>query len=112
MKIVSDRHEVVYKNKYNGKNYYKLKLARKDEQGNWQNGYIGCRFKKEVDLKEDKTHIEIKEAWLDFYIKEKVTYPYIFINDFVITDKTDKEEVDPFADFGNQIEIEDKDLPF
>ena len=111
MKIVSDRDEVVFKNEYQGKSYYKLKLAKKDEQGNWQNGYIICRFKKDVSLG-DRTHIKIKDAWLDFYIKEKITYPYIFINDFVSVEEEKKEQKDPFEEFGNQIAIEDEDLPF
>ena len=112
MKISSDRHETIYKNEYEGKTYYKLKMAKKDENGEWQNGYISCRFKKDVELKEEKTHIEIKDAWLDFYTKDKKTYPYIFINEFEITDQEKKEETDPFAEFGKQIEIQDEDLPF
>lgn len=116
MKIISDRHEVVYKNENNGKIYYSIKLAKKDEQGNWVNGYINCRFKKDVILKEPKTHIEIKDAWLDFYIKDKITNVYIFINDFEITDsqknEVNEDKIDPFADFGKQIDISDEDLPF
>lgn len=112
MKIVSDRHEVVYKNEYNGKTYYRLKLARKDEQGNWVNGYINCRFKKDVVL-DDKTHIEIKDAWLDFYLKDKITYPFIFINDFVKTDAEKQEQkIDPFLEMANEIELDDDCLPF
>ena len=111
MKIISDRHEVVFRNDYQGKAYYKIKLVKKDEQGNWLNGYINCRFKKDVVL-QDKTHIEIKDAWLDFYVKDKITYPYIFINDFENVSIEKKEEKDPFEEFGNQIAIEDEDLPF
>lgn len=106
MKVISDRHEVVYKNEYQGKAYYKIKLAKKDENGNWQNGYVSCRFKKDVELK-DKSHIEIKDAWLDFYLKDKITYPYIFINEFEVTDS--KQEKDPFAEMGEEIE---SDYPF
>lgn len=111
MKISSDRHEVVFRNDYQGKAYYKIKLAKKDEQGNWINGYINCRFKKDVEL-QDKSHIEIKEAWLDFYIKDKNTVPIIFINDFVKTDGDSQEQKDPFEEFGKQIDISDEELPF
>lgn len=106
MKIVSDRDEVIYKNEYQGKTYYKIKLAKKDEQDNWQNGYINCRFKKDVELN-NKSHIKIKDAWVDFYLKDKVTYPYIFINDFEVTDN--KEQKDPFAEMGEEVE---SDYPF
>ena len=104
MKVSSDRHEVIFRNDYNGKTYYKLKLVKKDEQGNWLNGYINCRFKKDVVL-EDKTHVEIKDAWLDFYVKDKNTVPFIFINDFTIADV----KKDPFIEMGEQIE---SDYPF
>ncbi len=114
MKVISDRHEVIYRNDYEGKAYYKIKLAKKDENGNWQNGYMTCRFRKDVEL-QDKSHIEIKDAWLDFYLKDKNTVPYIFINDFELSgvkQNNQEEKKDPFAEFGEQINIEDEELPF
>ena len=112
MKVVSNREEVVYRNDYNGKALYSIKISKKDEQGNWVNGFINCRFKKGVDIK-NKTSIEIKDALLDFYNKDKTTNLYLFINEYIIIDKkNNNEEVDPFAEMGKQIEIDDGELPF
>ena len=112
---------MIFKAINNGKTFYNLGLSRKDEKGNYINGYINCKFKKDVEL-EDKTKIMIKSAFLTFYLKDKITVPYIFISDFDLVDtsiQTMKNEAveDPYAAFGNSItaeQIDDLplDLPF
>ena len=93
-------------------------LSRKDAEGNYINGYITCRFKKDVEL-EDKTKIYIKSAFLTFYLKDKITVPYIFISEFETVDQTidrikkeSEVQEDPYAAFGNSITAEELDLPF
>ena len=51
----------------------------------------------------NQTKINIKNAWLDFYVKDKKTIDYIFISDFeIVEDKKEEleeiEEADPFLD--------------
>ena len=117
MDIVSNREEMIFRQDKDGKRFYSIGLSRKDQNGNFINGYMAVVFKKDVEL-ENKTKIKIKEAWLGFNVKDKKTYPHIFINDFEVVESGKKEETNPFEEFGqqfevgHQIEIEDSDLPF
>lgn len=119
MQIVSDRTEVIYKNVNEGKTFYSIWVSKKNLDGSYTNGYINVKFPKTIELKEDKTLIKIKNAWLDFYLKDKVTIPYIFINEFDILndmakDITTKKEIknDPYENMGDIVKLTDEDLPF
>ena len=90
--------------------FYSLGLSKKNLDGNYINGYMDCRFKKDVTL-DNQTRIKIKNAWLDFYVKDKRTITYIFISDFEVVDKQETTN-DPYAEFGNSIKAEELDLPF
>lgn len=109
---------MVFKREYEGKTFYSLGLSRKDRDGNYINGYMTCRFKNGVEVP-DKAKIYLKNAWLDFYLKEKETKPYIFISEFEtveeVIDSTKaeaEEQIDPFKEFGQEITLTDEDLPF
>lgn len=88
--------------------FYTLGMSKKLEDGTYENGYIDVRFKKDVEL-ENMTKINVKDAWLTFYLKDnddyKITKPYIFINKFEIVDEANSSE-------SNEIEIDMDDLPF
>lgn len=110
MNIENKYPVMIFKNEYNGKELYNLGLSKKDQNGNYINGTISCKFKNGVSL-ENKTKIYIKNGWLDFYKKDKTTIPYIFINEFTIEEETidePKQEIDPkddpFADFSETID--------
>lgn len=115
MNIENKYPVMIFKNEYNGKVFYKVGLSRKDRDGNYINGYMSCRFKREVTL-EDKTKIYIKSAWLDFYLKDKQTIPYIFINEFEKVEETinnaKTEDKEPNYYYTKDIEYTDEDLPF
>jgi len=119
MKIVNDRNVKVFANDYNGKRLYSIGLSKKDTNGEYVNGYMSCRFKKDVELN-NKATIAIKDAWLDFYLSNKRTIPYIFINDFELIDKGEEKqdiqqnevEKDPYEKMGDIVELTDDDLPF
>ena len=120
MQIITDKEEMIFRKDYNDRPSYSLGLSKKDKDGNYVNGYMNVNFKKGVEL-QNKTKIKIKEAWLGFNAKDGKTYPYIFINDFDIIEEK-KEETNPFEQFGEsfkteseigeQIQIDDSDLPF
>lgn len=106
MQITNKYPVMIFKREYNGKTFYKAGLSRKNRDGNYINGYISCKFKNGVSVN-DKTKIYLKNAWLDFYLKDKVTVPYIFINEFETVEETInnvKQEL--------EYEIKDEDLPF
>ena len=113
MHIAEDRIRMVYKYDNNGVITYKLGLSRKDKDGKYTNGYIPCRFTKDTSL-ETKTKIKIIDGWLDFYVKEKITYPYIFVNKFeVIEDENLPTNVKTdYDDENSGVKIKDSDLPF
>lgn len=124
MNIENKYPVMIFKKEYQGNTFYNVGLSRKDRDGKYINGYMPCRFKNNVSV-EDKTKMYIKNAWLDFYLKDKETKPYIFINEFELVGETIKKskvqeqqetlnEVinDPFAEFGNEVEINPEDLPF
>ena len=91
--------------------FYSVGLSKKNMDGEYVNGYMPCKFKNGVSL-DNQTRINIKKAWLDFYLKDKVTKTYIFISDFELVDKEETKE-DPYANFGNSVKAEElDDLPF
>lgn len=83
MEIVSNRKEKIFRKDFNGKSVYKIGLSKKDINGKYINGYMLCNFKKGTDIP-DKSFINIKCGWVDFYLKDKETIPFIFVNDFEI----------------------------
>ena len=124
MNIENKYPVMIFKKEYQGNIFYNVGLSRKDRDGNYINGYMPCRFKNNVSV-EDKTKMYIKNAWLDFYLKDKETKPYIFINEFELVGETikkskvqEQQEVlnevvnDPFTEFANEVEINPDDLPF
>ena len=120
MNIENKYPVMVFKNVNDGKVFYSIGLSKKDADGNYVNGYMTCKFKKDVEL-ENQTKIYIKNAFLTFYVKDKITVPYIFISEFETVDQTiekmkNEGVEDPYANFGNSITVEQidemPDLPF
>lgn len=115
MNITSEQPYTVFRNDYNQYTFYKLGISKRDATGKWINGYIRCKFKKDV-IVENKTRIYLKKAWLSFDLKEKETIPFIFVSEFETVDEviesSKKTAEDPFKNFGEEIEIRDEDLPF
>ena len=114
MNITNEKDVMIYKNDY-GK--YSVIISKKNADGSFEKAYMPIQFNKGVEL-ENKTLIKIKNAWLSFYKVEDKTKFFIRCSDF---DKVEKEE-NPFKEFGNnlksdfdvgeQIQIQDEDLPF
>lgn len=126
MNIENKYPVMIFRNEFEGRALYNVGLSKKDQEGNYINGSIPCKFKKDVEV-ENKSKIYIKKAWLDFYRKDKQTIPFIFISEFeyvgdVIQESkelSDSEIVqavmndkDPFSDLGDVLALSDEDLPF
>lgn len=110
MKLINEFPVNIFENEYEGKKYYKMGLTKKDLDGNYINGTIDCRFRKNVEVDASKK-IYIKDAWLDFYVKDKKTKPYVFVNKFEYVADVVKQK-DPFEEFGEEIALTNEDLPF
>lgn len=111
---ISNKYAVmIFKKTFNDKPTYSMGLSKKKQDGTYENGFIKCEFKKDVEL-EDKTKIYLTSAFLTFYKdKDNKTIPYIKILEFNSVEeiKQVKEEVkDPFKEFS--YDLTDDDLPF
>ena len=112
MKIIHEFPVAVFGKEYEGKKYYRIGISKKDKDGNYINGYLDCRFRKDAEVDTSKK-IYLQDCWLDFYIKDKITKPFVFINKFDYVEDVIKQEVkEPFEEFGNELELKDEDLPF
>lgn len=107
----------IFRKEKDDKVYYSIGLSKKDKDGNYIYGYMMCRFPKDASIP-DKAKILIKEAWIDFYLKDKITNPYIFINKYEIVEdgKTITEELpkasSEYDTENSDVQIKDEDLPF
>jgi len=125
MNITNDKEVVVYKNEY-GK--YSVMLKKKNQDNTFDSAYIPIQFNKGVVL-ENKTQIKIKNAWLSFYKLDtqdgkKETRYVIRCTEFepILVKNKEEQKRNPFEEFGKSIEtesqigeqlqIEDDDLPF
>lgn len=119
MNIECDKPKTIYKYKTkDGKEFYSLGLSKKKQDGSFENGFISCRFRKDINL-ENKTRILIKRGWVDFYVKDRITYPFIFVSEFETVEQEEpKEEVNEFSalktttDYKQEVVIQDEDLPW
>ncbi len=97
---------IVFAREYNDRTFYSIGISKKDINKEWVNGYMGASFRKGVTLP-NKTKIEVKKAWLDFYInKDKQTVIGIFISEFEYQEKPQE------APEGFQALEDDDDCPF
>ncbi len=117
-KFIEEKPVMVFAREYEGNRFYSIGISKKDIDGEWENAYMNCRFKKDIKL-HNKTKILIKDAWLSFYkTEDNKTNWYIFINEFDIVDENlDSEDTVDEVDLSDilgdsEIEVSDSDLPF
>lgn len=129
MKFTENIEKVIFRKDWEDKTFYKIGLSKKGLNGDYENGYMDCRFKKDVKLP-NMTKIIIKESFLTFYLKNitgndgktyKETVPYIFVLDFEIVDEEGNAFLDSMGDIvhheessssDDEIDISDIELPF
>ena len=113
MNIEDSRAKTIYRNEVNGKALYSIGISHKKQDGTWENGYMTCRFPKDADI-QNKQKIMIVQGWLDFYLKDKVTHPYIFINKYEIVQEN-KQDIpqnvkSEYDDIKSDIQLTDEDI--
>ena len=113
MNIEDSKAKTIYRNEINGKELYSIGISHKKQDGTWENGFISCRFTKEANI-QNKQKIKIVNAWLDFYIKDRITHPFIFINKYELVEeeKTPQNVKSEYDNMGSDIKLQDSDLPF
>ena len=99
MNIQFTKEQMIFRKDFNDKPNYTLSISKKNADGNYENGYIVCKFRSGTDIP-NQTKIKVNSAFLTFYnTKEgdKVkTTPYVFINDFDLVGDNTKETDLPF----------------
>ena len=114
-KVVFDRPVMIFRSEYYGRVFYSYGLSKKDRDGEYINGYMSCKFRKDIDIP-NKTLIKVNDAWQDFYIsKNGRTVNSVFINefDYVENQESDEKEVSLDDILGSEnIDIEALELPF
>lgn len=117
MNVSNEKEIMIFKND-NGK--YSFQISKKNLDGSYSSAYFPIQFNKGVEL-DNRTLIKIKNAWISFYNWEyenkKGTTFFIKCNDFEEIEskeipKTQKEEKNPFEEFGEQLQIDESELPF
>ena len=117
MNIVNENPVMIFKKDGQYGAMYSIGISKKKEDGTYENAYIPCKFRKDVNI-EDRTNIYIKKAWLSFYKdKDKKAVFYIFINEFTTMEQTiNKSKEDSLSkavnEFAEEIQITSDDLPF
>jgi len=91
---------MIFSKEYQERTFYTMGLSKKKQDGTYENGYINVKFKKDVVVP-NKAKITIQKAWLDFYLKDKITVPQIFVSEFEIEEQepsgfTELEDESPF----------------
>lgn len=124
MNISDNKPYMIFVKEYQGKKFYKVGLSKKNQNGQYENGYVDIRFKGGADL-ENQTQIYIKKAFLSFYkSQDKHTIPYIQVMEWETVSETIKESKKPevvkqndnddlFAEFGEEHKDDELyNLPF
>ena len=98
---------MIFRKDFEDRVSYSTTLSKKEKGGTYTNCWIGIQFGKDVSFI-NKTKIDIKNAWLTFYIgKDGKDTKYIFCNEFERLSGVPSgfEEVTEFASL-------DEDIPF
>lgn len=126
MNINTDKQYMFFVKEFNDGKAYSIGMSKRDKDGNYKNFYVPVRVTKNVSI-ENMTKAYIKSAWLEPYEdKEGKTRINIVINEIetieqvIQESKSNREllheaitnEPDPYKDFGNEVELNNFDLPF
>lgn len=106
MNVSSEYPVMIFKN---DKGYYSIGLSKRNEDKTYTNGYMPCKFRKDVEL-DNQTRIYINNAWLTFYLKDGKTMPYIFINEYKLVADVIEESKNSFIK--DEVSVDLDDLPF
>ena len=89
---------------------YSVGISSKNQQGEWINGYMPCRFKKGVSVA-NKTKVKIKNSFFCVSKTGDKTYPFLMITDYEVLEEgeTAGKDADEFIKIP---EGTDEETPF
>lgn len=107
-----DKGVTIFANEREGANgkytLYSIGVSSKNKDGGWINGYIGCRFKKDVSVA-NKTKIKINSAFFTASKSGDKTYTSLMITDFDVLEKGESPDTDDFMKIPEGM---DEETPF
>lgn len=109
-KITFERAIMIFRKDFDNRTVYRFGIGKKRQDGTYENGYIDCQFKKDVELA-NQTKIMPTEAWLTFYkSKDGKTVPYVFINEF--EEEMIDADIDEVLSEDDNFDLDDLDNEF
>ena len=107
-----DKGVTIFANEKDGANgkftLYSCGVSSKNQKGEWVNGYINCRFKKDVSVA-NKTKIKINSAFFTASKSGDKTYTSLMITDFDVLEKGESPDTDDFMKIPEGM---DEETPF
>ena len=109
-----DKGAMVFANEKEGANgkftLYSIGVNTKNQNGEWTNGYLSCRFKKGVEIA-NKTKIKINSAFFTATKSGGKTYVSLMITDFELLEagSTAGNAADEFVKIPEEV---DEEVPF
>ena len=100
MKIQVTENAMIFRKDFDNGVAYSTTISKKQQDGTYDNAYIGVKFRKGVEL-QNQTKIDIKDGWITFWKKDNKPVLEIFVNDFELMDN-----------LPDGIELVADDLPF
>ena len=110
MNITSKNTMIFAKTDDKGKTHYRAGLSRKNEDEEYESGYIDVRLPKNTKLA-NKTKINITKGFLSFYNYTDKDNKYHTIWYIVVQEYTTDEEITKIETYTTE-EIDDLPLPF
>ncbi len=84
---------IIYVKEYEGKKFYRARVSRKKENGEYENAYIDVKMPKDTNI-ENKTKINITKGFLSFYkTKDDKDIWYIVVLEYTTEKQAEKVEV-------------------
>ena len=90
---------------------YSIAISSKDKDGRWANGYLNCRFKKDVVVN-NKAKIKINNAFFTVSKSNGKAYTPLMITDFEVLEEGEAGATVDGDGFVSMEGINDSDLPF
>lgn len=93
---------------------YSMSVSSKDKNGNWNNAYLDCEFKKaDAEKITNKCVIKINNAFPTITVsKDDRKYVKWFINDFEVTEQGESAAIVNGDDFMNIPDNIDEEVPW
>lgn len=75
----------IFRKDFDGRAVYSYSISRKEQDGTYKNMFKPIQFKKDVQI-ENKTKIQLVNAWQTFYTGKNGDTDFVFCSEFELLD--------------------------